>query len=95
MLIKKAEHSFVGDYASKLIFEPPPPVFGGWQLRALLLRLDSACVKSWRPPRFWREQRSMGLKEPAQHSETLTPFKDVSSYNNYYEFSTEKTSRQN
>jgi sulfoxide reductase catalytic subunit YedY len=29
-------------------------------------------------------------KSPFSTSETITPFKDVSSYNNYYEFSTEK-----
>jgi sulfoxide reductase catalytic subunit YedY len=29
-------------------------------------------------------------KSPFSTSETITPFKDVSTYNNYYEFSTEK-----
>jgi sulfoxide reductase catalytic subunit YedY len=92
MLIKKAEDIRSSEITPKSLYLNRRKFLAGAAMAGVAAATGVGVRELIRPSlRALAGNKIDGIKKsPFSTSETITPFKDVSSYNNYYEFSTEK-----
>ena len=86
-----ARHSFLGNHSKEPLLEPPQISGGGrhggsgWPLGLGLRETIAPSMTAF------AGNKIDGIKKsPLSTTETITPYKDVTHYNNYYEFGTSK-----
>jgi methionine sulfoxide reductase catalytic subunit len=92
MLIKKAEDIRSSEITPRSVYLNRRQFLGGAAIAGIAAASGIALREIIAPSTVALAGTKIeGLKKsPLSTSETITPFKDVASYNNYYEFSTEK-----
>ena len=91
MLIKKAEDIRSSEITPRSLYLNRRQFLGGVAIAGAAAASGFGLREIMAPSTVLAGTKIEGLKKsPLSTSETITPFKDVASYNNYYEFSTEK-----
>jgi sulfoxide reductase catalytic subunit YedY len=91
MLIKKAEDIRSSEITPRSLYLNRRQFLGGMAIAGAAAASGFGLREIMAPSTVLAGTKIDGLKKsPLSTSETITPFKDVASYNNYYEFSTEK-----
>jgi sulfoxide reductase catalytic subunit YedY len=91
MVIKKAEDIRSSEITPRSLYLNRRQFLGGMAIAGAAAASGFGLREIMAPSTVLAGTKIDGLKKsPLSTSETITPFKDVASYNNYYEFSTEK-----
>ena len=92
MLIKKAADIPSSEITPKSLYLTRRKFLAGAAIASAAAPRALACARLFRlrPPRSLGTKSTAFKKSPFTTTETITPYKDVTTYNNYYEFSTDK-----
>ena len=87
MLIKKAGDILSSEITPKSLYVNRRKFLAG----AALAGAGAVAGQLWSPEEAWANDKIDGIQKSSfSTTEKITPYKDVSNYNNYYEFSTDK-----
>ena len=93
MLIKKPSDMRYSEVTPKHVYLNRRQFIAGAAAAAGVAAIGAGAAREWMQPKFARAAgKPLGplAKSPFSTDEKQTPYKDVTNYNNYYEFSTDK-----